>query len=1080
MIFSNDEFLRETVINAPIGICILNPDTLISEIVNDKFLEITGRPYEAIFGQFYWDAFAPLRPHHEAALAAMVQNGNENYSDEVELKVTRNGEATVIFVNFVYVPIKDGAGHVVKVAIWLLENTAHAVAHEKIVNLNSDLRAKNDALTIDQQNIRQMILQAPVGMCLVSGSPLMVEEVNDVFLKIIGKAREPFYSIPYWDVNAEAKALYEPITNQVMASGQTYQAKEHEILLIRNGIPEMVFVDFVYEPMRNEEGDVSGIMIVATEVTDKVLAKRVLENRAIDVEASEAKLDQVINQLPASITLLIGEDFVIERTNPSNLAYWQKTAEEVIGKPLLTALPELADQAFPLQLKQVLETGISIFESEHPVRLVSKEGEVNITFVDYSYQALTDRQGKRIGVLVMSNDVTEKVESKRLLEELASELQAINEELAASNEELEATNEQLFYTQHSLEGSLKELGLSEDKFRLEKQRLERFFMQAPAGICILGGEDMVFELINPLYQQFFPGRDLLNKPILKALPEINGEATWDLLQNVYQTGKTFEGRELLVPLARTDGGEIEERYFDFIYQARFNEDAQIDGVLAFVNEVTSNVQAREEVERNQAELQKIEQLLRFAVDAADIGAFSYNPITKQFIASLRFKSLFGYYPDDEISFADVIKCVTPDYREAVWLGAETAIEQDLDFKIESQIKEFHTGIVKWVRIVGKMDRLAKPEQQFFSGAITDITEQKNYEAQLKDHAEKNARLASIIGSTEDTILSKTLQGIITSWNPAAERMFGYSESEAVGKHISLIIPDSRLSEEDYIISQVKLGKKVDHFETVRITKDGHEVPISLTVSPLYDEQGNVMGASKIARDISERKKDELRKNDFIGMVSHELKTPLTSLIALIQLTKMQLSKKGEDFLAEAMVKAESQAKKMTKMINGFLNLSRLESGKISIDNERFDMAGLLMEMEQEVKMTYSGRQIIFAPIEETFVHADVEKIGHVINNLISNAVKYSVAGSPIHVACVKQGDDAVVSVRDTGIGISSKDTRYLFDRYYRVEDAATKYIAGFGIGLYLSAEIVARHNGKIWVESEPGVGSTFYFSLKLD
>lgn len=350
----------------------------------------------------------------------------------------------------------------------------------------------------------------------------------------------------------------------------------------------------------------------------------------------------------------------------------------------------------------------------------------------------------------------------------------------------------------------------------------------------------------------------------------------------------------------------------------------------------------------------------------------------------------------------------------------------------------------------------------------------------QSHTEKNAQLASIISSTEDTILSKTLQGIITSWNPAAERMFGYSESEAIGKHISLIIPPSRLNEEDFIISQVKAGKRVDHFETVRVAKDGHEVPISLTVSPIYDDQGKVTGASKIARDISERKKDELRKNDFIGMVSHELKTPLTSLIALIQLTKMQLSKKGESFLADAMVKAENQAKKMTKMINGFLNLSRLESGKISIENERFDIAGLLRELEQEIKMTYRGHQIIFDPLEEAFVYADAEKIGHVINNLISNAAKYSDSGSKIHIGCIRQDDKVVVRVHDEGIGISAKDTRYLFDRYYRVEDASTKYIAGFGIGLYLSAEIVARHNGKIWVESEPNVGSTFYFSLKLD
>ncbi|WP_316804321.1 PAS domain S-box protein [Pedobacter nototheniae] len=1079
MQFSNDQLLKDAVNNAPIGICILNADTLVSEIVNEKFVEIAGKPYGAIFGQFYWDVFAEARPYYEKALADVIKSGITYFAEEAEIVLLRQGRSENIFVNFVYKPVKDGLGIVKKVAVWAFENTAQVTARKEILSLNGDLKAKNEALAIDQQNIRQMILQAPVGMCLVSGSPLFVEEVNDVFLEIIGKQREPFYTIPYWEVNIEAKAIYEPVTDEVISTGETYKAKEHEILLVRNGIPETVFVDFVYEPMRNVGGDVTGIMIVATEVTDKVLARKVLQTQNTEIEASEARLDQVINQLPASITVLIGEDFVIERTNPSNLAYWQKTAEEVIGKPLLTALPELADQAFPVQLKQVLLTGISIFEKEHPVRLVSKNGETNTTFVDYSYQALTDKDGKRTGVLVMSNDVTEKVESRRLLEKLAGKLQGINEELAASNEELEATNEQLFKTQHTLEQSLKELGTSEGKFRLEKQRLERFFMQAPAGICILGGEDMVFELVNPLYQQFFSGRKLLNNPILTALPEIKGEPVWDLLQNVYQTGKTFEGRELLVPLARTDGGPLEDRYFDFIYQARLDEDEHIDGILAFVIEVTSNVQTRNEIERSRAELQKTEQLLRFAIDAADIGTFSYNSVNNQLITSQRFKTLFGYYLEDEVSYTDVMECVVLPYRETVGSQIEVAISQGTDFQMEFQIKGFHNDIVRWIRAVGKIDNHAKPEQQFFSGAITDITEQKKYEDQLKDNAEKNARLASIVSSTDDTILSKTLQGIITSWNPAAERMFGYSESEAIGQHISLIIPSSRLSEEDYIIGQVKAGKKIDHFETIRITKDGKEVPISLTVSPIYDDSGQVTGASKIARDISERQKDEIRKNDFIGMVSHELKTPLTSMIALIQLTKMQLSKKGDEFLAGAMIKAETQAKKMTKMINGFLNISRLESGKISIDIEQFDMASLLAELEHEVKMTHATHEIIFAPVEKTFVNADVDKIGHVINNLISNAVKYSSAGTSIYIACIQKDGYAVVSVKDEGIGIGTKHTALLFDRYYRVEEVSTKYIAGFGIGLYLSAEIIARHQGEIWVESELGTGSTFYFTLKL-
>jgi PAS domain S-box-containing protein len=549
-----------------------------------------------------------------------------------------------------------------------------------------------------------------------------------------------------------------------------------------------------------------------------------------------------------------------------------------------------------------------------------------------------------VGVLVMSNDVSDKVADRNQLQQVTEELQAINEEAAVTNEELAATNEELTATQQTLEETIKDLEQSEQRVRAQQRRLEDFFMQAPAGITILGGPDLVFELVNPLYQQLFPARDLLHKKLLDALPELEGAPILNILQEVYQTGKTFEGRELLIPLPRTAAGPLEDRYFDFIYQARLNEERATDGILVFVIEVTDQVKTRQDIEQ-------------------------------------------GYI--------------------------------------------------------------------------------------------KQSRLAAIVSNSDDTILSKTLQGIITTWNAAAERMFGYTEEEAIGQHISLIIPPSRLSEEDFIIGQVKAGNKVDHFETVRIAKNGREIPISLTVSPITDANGTIIGASKIARDISEKQKDEQRKNDFIGMVSHELKTPLTSLTALIQMTGLKLAKSDDEFLAGAMGRANAQVKKMSKMINGFLNVSRLESGKIAIDKQRFDMATLIHEVGEEIKTTYNTHEIVFAPVEPTWVDADPDKIGHVMSNLINNAVKYSPARSRIDVACQTVSGEARVSVKDRGVGISPGDAAHLFDRYYRVEDVNTRHISGFGIGLYLSAEIINRHEGKIWVESEPGSGSTFHFSLPL-
>ncbi|MBB5394739.1 PAS domain S-box protein [Mucilaginibacter sp. AK015] len=350
---------------------------------------------------------------------------------------------------------------------------------------------------------------------------------------------------------------------------------------------------------------------------------------------------------------------------------------------------------------------------------------------------------------------------------------------------------------------------------------------------------------------------------------------------------------------------------------------------------------------------------------------------------------------------------------------------------------------------------------------------------IKQAEERSAKLAAIVESSDDAIISKTLDGVITSWNRSAERLFGYTESEAIGQHILKLVPADRHEEEPRIIERLKKGERIEHFETLRVTKDGKLIDVSLTISPVKDTKGNIIGASKIARDISERKRDETRKNDFIGMVSHELKTPLTSLTALIQAVNVKLRKSEDPFLANAMDKATMQTRKMATIINGFLNISRLESSQIHINPERFDLEELLESAVHEAALSATSHKIIFDPSMPVIVEADPDKIGSVISNLLNNAVKYSAKGTRITINCVATAGGAQVSVKDQGIGIRDTDKERLFERFYRVEGEHTWHISGFGIGLYLSAEIIQRHGGKIWVESEFGVGSTFYFTLPV-
>jgi len=263
------------------------------------------------------------------------------------------------------------------------------------------------------------------------------------------------------------------------------------------------------------------------------------------------------------------------------------------------------------------------------------------------------------------------------------------------------------------------------------------------------------------------------------------------------------------------------------------------------------------------------------------------------------------------------------------------------------------------------------------------------------------------------------------------------------------------------------------------SKDG-EFRWFLTRSvPLKNDDGKIIRWFGTNTDVTEQRKDEQRKNDFIAMVSHELKTPLTSMNGYLQLLGSRTKNDEDEQSLSIINRANLQVGKMTKMINGFLDVSRFESGQININRSIFDMAELVIESEADSLASITSHTIIFAPVERTIVNADMDKIAQVIQNLINNAVKYSPAGTTIRVACETIDGNARVCVQDEGMGIKQSDIDKLFERFYRVESADMKTTSGFGIGLYVCAEIINRHQGKIWIKSDIGKGSTFYFSIPV-
>lgn len=246
-----------------------------------------------------------------------------------------------------------------------------------------------------------------------------------------------------------------------------------------------------------------------------------------------------------------------------------------------------------------------------------------------------------------------------------------------------------------------------------------------------------------------------------------------------------------------------------------------------------------------------------------------------------------------------------------------------------------------------------------------------------------------------------------------------------------------------------------------------------------DSDGNFDSVYAVLMDVTDQKQDEQRKNDFIAIVSHELKTPLTSMKGFIQVMQLKAKRDENAFAHKALEGAERQINKMTSMINGFLDISRLESGKIMMNFQRVQLFDVVEEVIEEYTTMVTSHHIFSDCQSGFFVKIDREKLGHVISNLISNAIKYSPTGSNIYIACYESDEQAIFKIHDEGMGINESDLPKLFERFYRVESSTMATVSGFGIGLYLSSEIINRHGGKIWAESDLGKGSTFYFSLPL-
>lgn len=383
---------------------------------------------------------------------------------------------------------------------------------------------------------------------------------------------------------------------------------------------------------------------------------------------------------------------------------------------------------------------------------------------------------------------------------------------------------------------------------------------------------------------------------------------------------------------------------------------------------------------------------------------------------------------------------------------------------------------------------------------------------LSASSELEGYFQAIIESSDDAIVSKDLNGIVRSWNPAAERIFGYTAAEMIGRPIEVIFPPDRRDEEPKILERLRRGERVDHFETIRVRKDGTPVEISVTISPVRSPTGQIIGASKVARDITPlkrllRQREELLeseqyarreaerqgrvKDDFLATLSHELRTPLNAILGWAQILRQRFTvgasqappRELMDELAEGLEVIERNTRLQAQLIEDLLDMSRIISGKLRLDVQQVDLADVVKSAIASVRHAAEAKGLRFHVVLDPLagpVRGDPARLQQCVWNLLTNAVKFTPKGGKVQVALQRVNSHLELCVTDNGEGISSELLPHLFERFHQGDASTTRRHGGLGLGLSIVKNLIELHGGTIRAKSPgPGLGSTFCIELPL-
>jgi PAS domain S-box-containing protein len=636
-------------------------------------------------------------------------------------------------------------------------------------------------------------------------------------------------------------------------------------------------------------------------------------------------------------------------------------------------------------------------------------------------------------------------------------------------------------------------------------------------------------------------RSIVGYPLEEAVPELKGQPFLNIIKNVWHTGISYEahdtpallktgdqlqtfyfdfvyrailneeGKTTCILHSATDVTErninrlalqqAKEQADDLCREKNINEElsvinqrlnisnAELQATQRNMYELTETLEDRVQSRTNKLKESQIK--LEQATETGKMGTWSINPLNRKVCMSDFIRDLFGFLPDHEILLSQVLQAIHPEYRALLTSTLSRQISSDTEYPITNQI----TQQTKWIRATGRAFFDHSDQLIEYSGMVIDITEQVNGRMDLEriiaektalehDLRQNQQRLQSILDTMAEGVGIIDARGNLVYVNTMAQQIFGLNADELKGRSFfdaqwrSQKVNGMPLADQEHPVAQMLEGSHAVHDQEIGIqSSSGERIFISINAAPMFGQQAELTGGIVTFMDVTNRRKLMQQKDEFISVASHELKTPLTTLKAALQLLDRMKDNPSPGIMNKLINQSNKSLTKLSNLVADLLNVNRITQGQLHLRKKPFMLSEVIEDCCHHIRS--AGTHTIIIKGNPAFiVNADEQQIDQILINFINNAVKYAPESKEIIVSIEQTHRYARISVQDKGPGVPEAKIPHLFDRYFRGDYSGIQF-SGLGLGLYICAEIIKKHGGEIGVDTTEGQGSTFWFTLPL-